>query len=207
MSGSSWKPMVNSLRMRLRTEPVLDDALVGRIANEIVARPFGNRSVQENLDAISAAAQTSEPLPHLVPSDHTDSQLHDFITRLAQRLEDLRPWPVPPYQTRPVPEMVDLSTLTPVARITEYQLTVQNHLKELFRDKDVNGSARGVLILQLKTGETVTLLGPADLQKAEVILFGSQNGDPQKIINNFQAITKFPADQIQGWEQPKSPGA
>ncbi len=201
MTADPWQLMVNSLRMRLRSESTLADVVVDKVADEILASPFGGRSVQDNLAAIWSAAQSIGPLPDLVPSEHPDTELRTFLFRLACRIEDLRPWPVPAYRALPLPAELNLAELFPIARVTAHQLSTQNHLGELFRDRNVNGAERGILIIALATGEIITLVGPADLQEPDILVLSNRPDIANETLTRFQAATELPSDQLQAIAQ------
>lgn len=85
-----WRGPVNQLLYGLIYATALDDRAVRQMAQAIVDRSYLVEGPEVYLDAIEAALASAATLSGAFEIPHSEEQLRDFLTRLADRLRTLR---------------------------------------------------------------------------------------------------------------------
>ena len=117
---------------------------------------------------------------------HTEPTATELIREWEDEDENDGEWPYPT-QYR---ESRVLGGLADRVRIAFY---APADAEVLIEEREISGGV--VVILRLRTGETVAVFGPADPRSASFVLLQRDPGEPAEIIDHFRALTGFrPAD-------------
>ncbi len=176
--STAARQVVDKIRSVIRSEP-LDDALALRHARALIFRPLVGVSPEEEYDALVEALRSDAPLAtwHGDPRferriDEGDFRAH--LGRVRDRLDALRPWPVPLFRAVTpelwagyrAPRVVGrIGLRTPVV-----EDRIHTHLSPVAR-LDGDGQVR-VVILRLRSGHEIALVGrwwPDDLRATAVL--------------------------------------
>lgn len=195
MDEQQWRPTVNGVLYLTQFAPTLDDErLVAKGAEQIVARPLVGRSPEVTLDALRSALAGGARLTGSIPQPHDEESVRAFLTRLADRLEASRPWPVPPYRVvswRDRPEVLDAPV---VARIAFDWKPAADRLRTNAEQAD----DRAVVAVELAGGDVLAIVDDWDLRSGlrdgqSVLLSASDRPD---VVEAFRAATGFTAAEV-----------
>lgn len=193
MSDRPWRGPVNQLIYGLMFSPLLDDTALDNLADAITTRRGLSLPPDAYYDAITAALDSGD-LSGLIETPHGEADLIDFLRRLRARLDELRPWPVPAFSKLPATEWPSFARAKPIAQIEETLLQTQDRLRERFDPlPDGDGTIR-VLLLKLRDGETVGLLGASG--PGRITLLQRDPGDPEQTINAYAEASGLPRELL-----------
>ena len=168
-----------------------------RVANELVARR-AEEVIQQRIyhtpPSVLFEALTegvSSDLTVLLQGQH-EHNVRDFLIRLRDALEARKPWPVPPLAQLDAQEWPALTVAKPVAQIPLSEMQVRARLNRGF--DEVSGVGR-VLVLKLRSGETVALRAPAGYTEPGVALLADTD-DPAATIAAFRELAGFTEDEV-----------
>jgi hypothetical protein len=190
-----WRGTVNGVLYQTQFAPTLDDdQLVARGAGELVERPLFGQPPEVTLASLRAALASGAPLSTGIPQPHDEDSVRAFLTRLADRLESSRPWPVPPFRVlswRDRPEVLDAPA---VARVAFDWKPAADRLRTNAEQAD----DRAVVVVELSTGEVLAVVDDWDLRSGlrdgqSVLL--SAGGGPD-VVDAFRAATGFTATEV-----------
>jgi hypothetical protein len=190
-----WRPTINAVLYQAQFSPTLDDEqLVARGADALVERPLVGRSPEVTLDALRSALASGARLTGGVPQPHDEESVRTFLTRLAERLEASRPWPVPPFRVlswRDRPEVLDAPA---VARVAFDWKPAADRL----RTNAEQAEDRAVVVVELSTGDVLAIVDDWDLRSGlrdgqSVLLSASDRPD---VVEAFRAATGFTAAEV-----------
>lgn len=189
-----WRGEINRLLYGLMFERTLDDRLVDTAAKGLLHGQVRGSDPQAYQDAIRQALATDATLSDTFETPHGEAEFRDFLRRLAARLDELRPWPPPPYRKVDISEWRGFDHGRPIARIDATPLDVQDRLHVLLDRLPAGDKNAEALILRLRSGETVALLGSTG--RRGVTVLQRDAGDPGRTLAAFAEHTGFPADQL-----------
>jgi hypothetical protein len=190
-----WRPTVNGVLYLTQFAPTLDDEqLVARGAEQIVARPLVGRPPEVTLEALRSALASGARLTGGIPQPHDEDAVRSFLTRLADRLDSSRPWPVPPFRVlswRDRPEVLDAPA---VARVAFDWKPAADRL----RTNAEQAGDRAVVVVELATGEVLAIVDDWDLRSGlrdgqSVLLSASDRPD---VVEAFRTATGFTAAEV-----------
>ncbi|HST67715.1 MAG TPA: hypothetical protein VLM05_21270 [Mycobacteriales bacterium] len=190
MDEQQWRPTVNGVLYQTQFAPTLDDEqLVARGAREVVERPLVGRSPQTTLDALRSALASGKRLTGSIPQPHDEDAVRSFLTRLADRLEASRPWPVPPYRVLSWKDRPDVLDAPAVARVGFDWKPAADRLRTNAEQAD----DRAVVVVELSTGDVLAIVDDWDLRAGlrdgqSVLLSASPGPD---VLDAFRAATGF----------------
>ncbi len=155
-SGRSWAERVADILEFVRFEPRLDDAVVNKVAEAIVRTRMLHEPPARMAEAIATGLAGDTPLTALAPVGFDESELRDFLRRLAARLDELGPWPVWLF------EQVDASVwgsapVRPLAYLDLSPVRLANLLGVLFERVVEDGTTMEIAVLRLAAGPLVAL--------------------------------------------------
>jgi hypothetical protein len=172
----------------------LSDATAARLAGNLIDGRLFSASVADFAAAIDQTLRLGVLHPQTAGMSrrYAEPELLEFLGRVARTLDERRPWPPPKLTKLDAAEWPTFAAATPIARIDRpmNQLTgaVGHRFDEL--------PAAAVLILHLRTGETVALLGSPDPRSSSFALLQRDPGDPAETIAHFQELTGLHATDI-----------
>jgi hypothetical protein len=199
MDANTARGLINQILYGIDRVPDLtaDDA-VSACADSLINQRHFRHPVEEYAEAISHALHEGGVPAQAVESSRRYSapDLLDFLTRLARRLDERRPWPDPAFRKLDPDEWSTFANATPVARINRPTHQVTGILHNSFDEVPVGAEKLPVMILRLPTGDVVALMGSLDSRSRTFTLLQRDDGDPTNVIERFREVTGFAPDDI-----------
>jgi hypothetical protein len=194
MTSEEWKLASQDVLYRaMFVRDLTDGAVVDRGARALIASRLADRSPAFYYDGFGAALASEETLTAAFDTPHTEQGFRDFLRLLRQRMDQLRPWPTPPFVRLPAEAWATFADAKAVATVAlrmgdaEQRLLVSAH--RLPEDDSVSA-----LMLRLSTGDEVALLGTPGIRP--VTLLSRGDGDPAATITAFREATGVPPELI-----------
>lgn len=190
-----WRGTVNGVLYQTQFAPTLDDEqLVATGAEQLVSRPLFGQPPEVTLASLRAALASGAPLAGGIPQPHDEESVRAFLTRLADRLEESRPWPVPPYRVFSWRDRPEVLNAPAVARVSYDWKPAADRLRTNAEQAD----DRAVVVVELATGDVLAIVDDWDLRSGlrdgqSVLLSGSARPD---LLDAFRAATGFTADEV-----------
>ncbi|MGC4987702.1 hypothetical protein [Nocardia salmonicida] len=172
----NWSGTISYIFYTIQFERELSDDLVGRIANALIVEPIGTMTAEEEYTILRAGLRTHSPLPTVVEMKQGPRELYQFLSRVVERMDALRPWADPEYVQLPREWLSAFDRAQPIARIA---MLSNNVSARLGRGFDRTGSDIPFLLLRLRSGAVIGLFslywkGSDDVMVAN----GSPDRDP-----------------------------
>ena len=191
-----WRGTVNGVLYQSQFAPTLDDdKLIATGATRLVEQPLFGQPPQVTLAALRAALGSGQPLTGGGPQPHDEASVRIFLTRLADRLEAARPWPVQPYRVLSWQDRPEALPAPAVARISYDWRPAADRLRTNAEQAD----DRAVVVLELATGDVLAVVDDWDLRSGlrdgQSMLL-SASPDPAGAIEAFKAATGFTAEEV-----------
>ena len=191
-----WRGTVNGVLYQTQFAPTLDDdELVATGATQLVEQPLFEQPPEVTLAALRAALSSGQPLTGGIPQPHDEASVRTFLTRLADRLEATRPWPVQPYPVLSWQDRPEALTAPAVARISYDWRPAADRLRTNAEQAD----DRAVVVLELATGDVLAVVDDWDLRSGlrdgQSMLL-SASPDPAGVIEAFKTATGFTAEEV-----------
>jgi hypothetical protein len=196
LAGRSWRGGINQILYTLMFVRRLDNEAVDNVARAIVERGVLSEGPAAYYDSIAAALKTTEQLTGDIETPHDDVSFRDFLHRLLTRLDALRPWPEPTFTKLPIAEWDTFAHGRAIARLENTTMNVQDRLRERFEKLPVGEGNLVGLILQLKSGQAVALMGSYEPGNRVTLLQRDDSADPEATIDAFVEATGFPREKI-----------
>lgn len=190
-----WRGTVNGVLYQTQFAPTLDDAeLIATGAEQLVSRPLFGQPPEVTLASLRTALASGAPLGTGIPQPHGEESVRVFLTRLADRLESSRPWPVPPFRVlswRDRPEVLDTPA---VARVALDWKPAADRLRTNAEQAD----DRAVVVVELAGGEVLAIVDDWDLRSGlrdgQSVLLSA--GAVPDVLDAFRAATGFTAAEV-----------
>ncbi|MGK5551205.1 hypothetical protein ACSNOI_06280 [Actinomadura kijaniata] len=159
MRVPTWHLFAFTLLHELQSHDPHDQQVIDGFTEKILTQQYLGFTAQETYKLIGRALKSEEPLNDpTLHQRHPEHVSRDFLLRLRQRMDDLRPWPELPYlkvQTWPYSR---IKRARPVARIPLDYLLVQERLLRSFDHMYMNSRKHMILCLSLPSGSQVALV-------------------------------------------------
>jgi hypothetical protein len=197
MTDIQWKGLVNQVLYAVMFQRALDGTAVDETARNMIYR----RTLRDGAGAYRAAAEAAlgqpGPLVDQIPTRHSEEAFRDFLRRLVERLDALRPWPEPPFVSQPLEEWAAFADGRAIARVEAPYMRVSHILNELFLPIPGDDERRRMgVILRLADGRVVALVGAPGAGERVLLLQRAAGGDPAATIAAFRAATGLSADLV-----------
>jgi hypothetical protein len=192
-----WRTVSDSIlySMQFRAELGATEAM--RFAQEIVRRPLQYYTAEQEYAAIAEALQSGASLTEDMPGSPGELEYRDFLRRLLECLDALRPWPEPPLRPVDVSQWHDFAASRLVARIKLSVAGVEQHTHRAFRRTDAVSNR--VLGLRLSSGAEVVLVdgfwAPDSTDIA--LLQRDPRLAPEQVIAEFSSAAGLSQDQVE----------
>ncbi|WP_119727959.1 hypothetical protein [Thermomonospora amylolytica] len=190
-----WRDLVNALLYDMQFVRVLDDQAVEECARHLVGRTELDLTPAQEHALLVEALRSDERLTELVDR-HPEAVVRDFLGRVVARMEEMRPWPTPPYQALPPERWADFAGARPIGRIGTWYVDVQARLRKVFWGLPDDERGTSVLILQLRMGEQVALVGPWWPDSDDVAVVARDGDRAVETLAAFLDATGFTADEV-----------
>jgi hypothetical protein len=192
---ADWRYPVNQLLYSLTYSSGIDEEMVNFNASNAVDYTALNLGPEVYSRAIRQALASGEHVDSLSLLPQFDqAQLTDFLRAVSARLDELRPWPQPEVRPLDPQAWAEFGDAVPVAELDASLVEVTDVLQQGFRPVGDSQPGMNVLMLRLRTGETVALIGFYG-RSEKVTLLADPSGDPGAVIDHFITATGFPAEK------------
>ena len=172
MTRDEWREASDDILWKSMFVRDLTDAVVDHGARDLIASRYADKSPGFYYDGIEAALRSDEVLTAAHRTPHAEPVFRDFLRRIRARMDELRPWPTPPYVRLPLDDWPRFADARAVATVpvrmgdAEQKLLVSAH-------RLPGGGEASVLMLRLGTGEEVALVGNPGIKPVTLLLRGS----------------------------------
>lgn len=126
----------------------------------------------------------------------SETELLEYLARLDGRLDELRPWPRPRFLKLDISEWNGFGDAEPLATINRPAIDVIGLLNRGFDPVPTPEGELPVMILRLRSGEVVALIGSIDHRSTVFTLVSRDPGDAVQVIDHFCRLTGFAADEV-----------
>lgn len=168
----------------------LDDTLVDRRARALIEEPLDELTTDDEYRAIDEALRSHVQLsrvitlPDFITERHSEQDFRDFLRRLLERLDAMRPWPEPPHRELNVERWGDYRNARVVGRVAMSGMNPKGLVNYVFTSMDDGGRELYVLILRLWSGDEVALAGPWWPDSTDTAVLSN---DPQRSAADIMA--------------------
>jgi hypothetical protein len=174
----------------------LGDQEVDRIARMALEQPFFDLPTEEEYAGIQALLADDHWDTDLSWQPHDEPVIRDFLRRLLDRLDALRPWEEPPYRGLGLDRWEEFKRGTLLARI-RLDLPgidpMHARLRSVPGDED---RLRG-LVLRLRSGDEVALMAPQLPDGYEAVLMAAPPHRPaEQVIEAFMTHTGCEPERV-----------
>ncbi|MEV6599525.1 hypothetical protein AB0M36_22100 [Actinoplanes sp. NPDC051346] len=178
-------------------ENLKDPDLLDRYVTFMINQRYFSRPIEEYEQAVAATlgkgALSARSLGF--SQRYGEAELLGFLADLFQRMQDRKPWPRPPFRKIPASRWDDVALDEVVARVRLSQMQLQGYLKRFDRVPLGDGKVP-VILLELRTGERVAVIGSADPRESFTVLRRRQD-DQRQVLQHFLECTEIPADAVE----------
>lgn len=195
MSGFPWRGGINTILYVLIYAGQLDEQQVARVADMIIEQRALPGGPAPYLQAIEDALASGDEVSSGIDTPHSEQEFRDFLTRLADRLKQSRPWPEPKLTKVDIGQWDTLSDARPIAKIDLSSFNVGQRIPEQFDRLPLGDGTLAGLMLRLRSGAVLGLLAPADGRTPGVTVL-LRDGDPDAVIDEFLSYTSVPPDSV-----------
>ena len=171
MTRDEWREASDDILWKSMFVRDLTDTVVDHGARDLIASRYADKSAGFYYDGIEAALRSDEVLTAAHRTPHAEPVFRDFLRRIRARMDELRPWPTPPYVRLPLHDWPRFADARAVATVpvrmgdAEQKLLVSAH-------RLPGGGEASVLMLRLGTGEEVALVGNPGIKPVTLLLRG-----------------------------------
>jgi hypothetical protein len=198
MDLDDTRGIMNQLLYPIDGAPDLSDATAARmVSNMIDGRPYST-PVAEFAEAIDLTLRAGALHPQTAEMSHrfTEPELLDFLRRVQHLLEESRPWPRPKFRKLDVTEWPSFGDATAIARINLPMHQLNGAVGRPFDHVPAGEAKLPVLILELRTGEVVALMGSVDPRSKTFALLYRGDTAPADVIDHFRDLARLDEGEI-----------
>jgi hypothetical protein len=181
-----------------RVPDLSDDDVAARWVDSMINRRHFPGAIEEYAEAIDRTVRGGR-----LPTDATElsrrysePELLAFLARLARHLDERRPWPPPAFLKLDVGQWSSFADAMPIARINRPMHQINGILNNSFDDVPVGTQKLPIMILQLRSGDVVALMGSVDPRSTTFALMQRDPGDPAEVIARFCELTGFSPEEV-----------
>jgi len=192
---------INAMAFKVQFVPNLaDESVVDRAADDLINQVSFMHPVEEFYDALAYTVGQGRIQPQaleIVEGSHSEPELLAFFARLVARLADLKPWPRPRFLKHDIATWETFSQAKAIARIKAAETVIVGRLNNSFDKVPAGAGLLPVIVLDLRTGETVAIVGSTDPRSTVFTLMQRDPGDPEKVAGHFCELTGLPPDAVE----------
>ncbi|WP_157229023.1 hypothetical protein [Nocardia brevicatena] len=150
---AEWRAVVNAILYGIRFSRTLDAQEVHHISYALVRRPPFSITPEQMHQAIATAADSGEEIGAIVHTKYSESEARDLISRILHELDEIRPWPVPPFQVLPETEWEEFLNAPALAQVTIPWPDIEARLGLIFHR--LPGGGGQYFLLELRSGAEI----------------------------------------------------
>ncbi|WP_458248959.1 hypothetical protein [Streptomyces sp. MAI_2237] len=202
--------VVTAILYCVQFSPELNDAEVERIADMVLERPFYDLTVEEEYAGIEAVLAAPDWEDDLSWQPHAEAAVRDFLRRLLQRLDALRPWREPPFRTLEWERWEEYRTGRLLAHVRLYP-PPQDPLFSRLRPVPGDEHELRATLLRLRSGDEVALIAPPSSGTGDAVLMAVAPHRPApQVIEAFVTHTGYARERVtpvvrRWWRRPVLP--
>jgi hypothetical protein len=198
MDQDRARGVMNQLFYPIDGAPDLSDATAARLVDNMIEGRLFSAPVADFAEAIDQTLQAGALHPQTaeVSRRYSEPELLEFLRRVARQLDERRPWPPPRFTKLDVAQWDTFRDATAIARIDRPAHQVNAAVGYPFDDIPAGSGKLPVLIVQLRTGEVVALMGSVDPRSTSFALLQRDPGNPAEVIAHVRDLTGFSADEV-----------
>lgn len=183
-----WNGVVNVIFHNVRSEKSLDDELVERITRALLTEPIGTMTPAQEYETLANGLRRGTPLPTVVSMRQSPAELRNFLARIVNRMDELRPWTDPPFMPLPHDRILDFGNPQPIARID----LSKNHVEAVVARPFQYTADGAYLLLQLRSGAIIGMFWPFTPGRDDVMLASMIPGqDPVRLIDELAGFGRI----------------
>ena len=202
---SQWRGVLNQILYALHYAKELDDSVVDGVADIMMDRRMLAADPDTYYGAITQALATREGTllgEDSIPTEHQEPDLRDYLRRLRDRLDAMRPWPPARFVKLPPDQWPGFAETPAIGKIDRAPGTVSEHVWEDFDKVSVNGVDTPVLLVRTRSGEVLSLLGSTEPGRRPAVTVHVLEGDPASALRSFRELANFREEQIKPLPRP-----
>nr|WP_221383000.1 hypothetical protein [Actinoplanes polyasparticus] len=191
MDPGDVRGLMNQLLYPIDGAPDLSDAMAARMVDNLIdGRLFAHppavyaEAMDHTLSRGALHPETAE-----MSRRFTEPDLVDFLRRVRQLLEERRPWPPPKFRKIDVAEWPSFGDAAVIAQVNRPTLQLTGAVGFPFDHIPAGEGKLPVLILQLRTGEVIALMGSVDPRSTTFALLLRGSDDATAAITHFQQLS------------------
>jgi hypothetical protein len=181
-----------------RVADLTDETMVARCADSLINQRHFLQPVGEYAEAINLTVRAGRLAGDALEMSrhHLEAELLDFLARLAQYLDERRPWPRPAFLKLDVEQWSTFGDAKPIARINRPMHQINGILNNSFDTVPIGAEKLPVMILELRSGDVVALMGSIDPRSTVFALMQRDPGDPTALLARFRELTGFAPEDV-----------
>jgi hypothetical protein len=198
MDQDHARGVMNQLFYPIDSAPDLSDATAARLVDNMIEGRLFSATVAEFAAAIDQTlrAGTLHPQTAEVSRRYSAAELLEFVRRVARLLDERRPWPPPRFAKLDIAHWDSFGHAAPIARIDKPEHQLSAAVGHSFDEVPTGNGKLPLLILQLRTGEVVALMGSVDPRSTSFALLRRGPEDPADVIAHLRDLTGFGTGEI-----------
>jgi hypothetical protein len=181
-----------------RVPDLSDEAALAACADSILNQrhfAYPAEDYAEAIDLTVRAGRLSTDAAD-ISNRFSEDGLLDFLARLARHLDERRPWPRPAFVKLDVEQWNTFAHGKAIAQIDRPTHEINGILNKSFDTVPAGEEKLPVMILELRSGDVVALMGSVDRRSTTFALLQRDPGDPAEVIARFCEFTGFPPEDV-----------
>jgi hypothetical protein len=190
MDQRQARGVMNQLFYPIDGAPDLGDATAARLVDNMIDGRLFSAGVEDFAAAIDLTLQagTLDPQTAEASRRYTEPELIDFLRRVARELAARRPWPPKRFTKLDVTRWDSFGAAVVVARIDRPRHQINGALGLSFDHVAAGDGRLPVLLLRLRTGEEVAVVGSVDARSTSFALLNRGPEDPAEVVAHFKEL-------------------
>ncbi|NMO50147.1 hypothetical protein HH310_02940 [Actinoplanes sp. TBRC 11911] len=198
MDQNQARGVLNQLLYPIDGAPDLSDATAARLVDNMIEGRLFSASVADFAAAIDQTLQAGALHPQTAETSrrYTEPELFEFLRRVARQLDARRPWPAPRFTKLDVSQWDTFGDAPAIARIERPTHQITGVVGYSFDHVPAGEAKLPVLILRLRTGDVIAIMGSVDPRSMSFTLLHRGHDRPADVIAHFRDLTGFRGDDI-----------
>ncbi|NUR91297.1 MAG: hypothetical protein HOY71_45110 [Nonomuraea sp.] len=190
--------IVYILLYSVQYERELDDALALTRARALLLEPVEGYTPEEEYALLREAKRPGAELASLLGTPiaipRTDEEFRDFVLRVLDAMDSLRPWPELPFIPSREPPWPGFAQSPPIALLKPDTRTVETRMHRYLLHAEQGGYW---LPLRLNSGDEVALTAPERNAAIKVLMREGSARAPEEVLAAFLHVMPFAPDEVE----------